>query len=191
MLNQMDYAVENSTGDNPKILVVEDDPATAELLQDYLQDSLNADLQMASSAQQALELDEEKPAEVILIDYLLPDMDGVKLISSLNARRRRPAIMMTGHPTLGRAIEAMRLGATDLLVKPFDMDKLSQSILSALEKHRHYQLRLKRLMRMRDLSKKVIRERKNLRRKMDVVCRDVVTAYRDLAEKVGKLPNQG
>jgi DNA-binding NtrC family response regulator len=191
MLNQMDYAVENSTGDNPRILVVEDDPATAELLQDYLQDTMNAELQVASSAQQALDLDEENPAEVVLIDYLLPDMDGVKLISSLNARRHRPAIMMTGHPTLGRAIEAMRLGATDLLVKPFDMDKLSQSILSAIGKHRQFQLRLKRLMRMRDLSKKVIRERKNLRRKMDVVCRDVVVAYRDLAEKVGKLPNKG
>jgi len=187
MLNEMSPLVENSLGENPRILVVEDDPATAEMLQDFLQDTLNADIRMAGTAQEAMERDEDHRSEVVLIDYLLPDMDGLKLISSLNAKVVRPAIMMTGHPTLGRAIEAMRLGATDLLVKPFDMDQLTQSIIQAVEKHRQFQLRLKRLTRMRELSRQVIRERKNIRRKMDVVCRDIVTAYRDLAEKVNTL----
>jgi DNA-binding NtrC family response regulator len=190
MLNEMDAVIENTTGEGPRILVVEDDPATAELLQDYLKDQLSAELQIASSARQALDLDEQNPAELILIDYLLPDMDGAKLIASLNVKCRRPAIMMTGHPTLGRAIEAMRIGAVDLLVKPFDLNRLTQSILQAVEHHRRDQLRLKRLLRIRDLSKKVIRERKNIRQKMDVVCRDIVISYRDLAERVNQLPQK-
>jgi len=192
MLNEMAPLVENSTGDSPRILVVEDDPQISELLQDHLSYSLNADVQMASSAEQAIELDQQKPAEVIIIDYMLPDMDGLELISALGSQRQRPVIVMTGHPTLGRAIEAMRLGASDMFVKPFDLEKMTRTIAVAVVRHRHNQLRLKRLMRVRELSKRVISERRGLRRKMELICRDMVSGYRELAEKVNRLqPKDG
>jgi DNA-binding NtrC family response regulator len=187
MLNEMMPLIENSTGENPRILVVEDDPAIAELLQDHFKDSLNAEIRIADSGQQAIDLDYEKPAEVILIDYMLPDMDGLELIAALNSRGQRPMIIMTGHPTLGRAIEAMRLGAADMFVKPFDLDKMTQTVAQAVGKFRHDQLRVRRLMRVRELSKRVIQERRGLRRKMDLVCRDMVAGYRELAEKVNQI----
>ncbi|MFA5863835.1 MAG: response regulator [Phycisphaerae bacterium] len=187
MLNELMPLVENSTGENPKILVVEDDQATAELLGDCLKFSLNADLQIAGTARQAMEMDHDNPAEVIIVDYMLPDMDGLELISALCSHFPRPVILMTGHPTLGRAIEAMRLGASDMFVKPFDMEKLTHTISDMVIKYRRSQVRVKRLMRVRELSKKVILERRSLRRKMDLVCRDMVGAYRELAEKVHKI----
>lgn len=187
MLENMMPLVENFTGDRPKILIVEDDAGTAELLQDYLRDSLSAEPHIAASAQEALDMDDEDPAEVILVDVLLPDMDGLELLAALGAKGQRPVILMTGHPTLGRAIEAMRLGATDMLVKPFDMDKVGRTIVGAVGKYRRDQLRVQRLVRVRELSKKVIQERRSLRQKMDLLCRDVVGAYRELAEKLIKL----
>lgn len=186
MLNELAPLVENTTGDKPKILVVEDDPQIAELLHDHLEYSLDADLTVAPCARKALELDAAKPAEVIVIDYMLPDMDGLELISALGTRMHRPVIVMTGHPTLSRAIEAMRLGAADMFVKPFDLEKMTGAIAGAIEKSRRHQLRSKRLRRVRELSHKVIAERRHLRRKMDLLCKDIVSEYRTLAEKISR-----
>jgi len=187
MLNEMMPLTENSTGDRPRILVVEDDPQIGELLQEHLTYSLNADLRVADSAEQALQMDSTKPAELILIDYMLPDMDGLELTTILRMHVQRPVIVMTGHPTLGRAIEAMRLGATDMFVKPFDLERMTNSISQAVAKYRFDQLRIRRLMRVRELSKRVLHERRGLRRKMDLVCRDMVVGYRELAEKVNRI----
>jgi len=187
MMNEMTPTMEKITGERPSILVVEDDPDIAEMLHDHLEHTLSAELQTAGSAQEALDLDAEKSAEVVIVDYMLPDMDGLDLIPAMMARRQRPIILITGHPTLGRAIEAMRLGATDMFVKPFDLEKMTSKIAEAIEQHRQNQIRMKRLLRIRNLERKVIRERRSLRRKLDVMCRDVVSSYRDLAEKVNRL----
>jgi DNA-binding NtrC family response regulator len=183
-------ALANTTAHRPRIMIVEDDPDIASLLHDYLETAFNAEMDLAVSAEEALECDAENPADVVIVDYMLPDMDGLDLILPLNARKRRPIILITGHPTLGRAIEAMRLGATDMLVKPFDLDVLTQRISQAMEQHRHEELRMKRLMRVRQLSHKVITERRALRRKLDVLCKDIVGSYRELAEKVSFVESQ-
>lgn len=180
----------DSTIYRPHIMIVEDDPEIAEMLHDHLKESLNAELDLASSAQEALEFDAENPADVILVDYMLPDMDGLDLITPLNARKRRPIILITGHPTLGRAIEAMRLGAVDMLVKPFDLEILTEKISQAFAQYQQEQRRMNRIMRIRRLSKKVIAERRSLRRKLDVLCKDIVGSYHELAEKVNFVDHQ-
>ena len=190
MLNESP-TIEYTTGDHPRILVVEDDPQISELLESHLNYSLSAELRVAACGKQALELDDQQPAEVVLVDYMLPDMDGLELIAALNQRRHRPTIIMTGHPTLGRAIEAMRLGAADMFVKPFDLDKMTRTVYGAIEKHRHDQVRLQRLTRMRSLVQLAIRDRRGLRRKMDLLCRDMVVGYRELTEKVNRFQNRG
>jgi DNA-binding NtrC family response regulator len=184
MSDEFTTELKNTTVNRPRIMIVEDDAEIAELLQDHLQFALNAEIELASSAEDALTLDAESPSDVIIVDYMLPDMDGVDLITPLNARRKRPIILMTGHPTLGRAIEAMRLGAVDMLVKPFDLEILTEKISEAFIRHQQEELRTKRVMRIRQLSKKVITDRRALRRKLDVLCKDIVGSYRELAEKV-------
>jgi DNA-binding NtrC family response regulator len=190
MLEETTPTLEHITGNRPKILIVEDDPNIAEILRDHLEFSLNADLQIASSAEEALEMDAQRPAELFIIDYLLPDCDGLDLIPAINAREERPILVMTGHPTLGRAIEAMRLGATDMFVKPFDLDVVANKISESLEEHRRTQRRFERIKRVRELSKKVIQERRGLRRKLDLLCKDFVGAHRGLAEKLTQLEQQ-
>jgi len=188
MLAEQLQAIEKTTdADRPKILVVEDDTEIARMLQEHLSYSLAAETRIAGSAEEALELDRDDPAEAIIIDYMLPDMEGLELIKPLNQTKQRPTVLITGHATLGRAIKAMRCGVVDMFVKPFDMDKLAVTVAQAVEKHRSQQCRARRHQKLRSLSKNVIKERRQLRRKLELVCRDLVNAYRDLAVKTAKL----
>lgn len=177
------------TGDAPRILLVEDDPQISELLEEHLSYSIGAEVRKASDAVEAMELDADKWAEIVIVDYLLPDMDGVELSGHINKDHSRPLIFMTGHPTVGCAIDAMRFGAIDMFVKPLDLDKLSHTISTCIEEQRNHHLRIKRLTKLRSLAKTVIRERRTLRRKLEFMCKDVVGSYRDLAERVVEMQN--
>ncbi len=187
MMEQTAPIIENISGNPPRILVVEDDITISELLEEHLTYSLNAQVRRASDATEAMELDADRWAEVIIVDYLLPDMDGLKLSELLNKDGQRPMIFMTGYPSLDCAIEAMRFGVRDMFVKPFDLDRLTDTLIQVIEQYRKNQLRLKRLMRMRQLAKGVLKERKALRRKLEFVCKDIVNGYRQLSEKVNSI----
>ena len=187
MMEQTAPIIENISGNPPRILVVEDDITISELLEEHLTYSLNAQVRRASDATEAMELDADKWAEVIIVDYLLPDMDGLKLSELLNSDSQRPMIFMTGYPSLDCAIEAMRFGVRDMFVKPFDLDRLTDTLVQVIEQYRKNQLRFKRLMRMRQLAKGILKERRALRRKLEFVCKDIVTGYRQLSEKVNSL----
>jgi len=187
LAEETDVTDQLTYGDRPKILIVEDDHGVAEMLRDHLDYSLSADIAVAACAEEAVRMDQEDPAEIILIDYMLPDTDGAELIRVLNRTRPRPAILITGHATLGRAITAMRNGAVDMFIKPFDLEILTRKIARAVEDYRAAQRRLGRLEKVRRLAKQLIKDRRQLRRKLDLVCRDIVNGYRDLAAKVGHL----
>ena len=76
----------------------------------------------------------ELDPEIIVLDLQLPDGNGLDLFRELHAQdRKRPVIFVTAHGTTETAIEAMKNGAFDYLVKPLDLEKLSQVIDQALE----------------------------------------------------------
>src|SRR5207342_3006141 len=71
---------------------------------------------------------------VILLDLQLPDCSGLELFARIRALDpRRPVIFITAHGTTETAIEAMKQGAFDYLVKPVDLDRLSQILARAFE----------------------------------------------------------
>lgn len=187
LMDEMELIDETSHREGPRILIVEDDADVALMLQDHLQYSLSAMVTVAEDAEKAVTMDSTSPAELVLIDYLLPDCNGPELVEKLAGPAHRPVIMMTGHATLGRAISAMRSGAVDMFVKPFDLEVLSQKVSAAIDRYRSQCHRVRRLEKVRKLSQQVIRDRRQLRRKLDVVCRDVVSAYQDLAVQVAAI----
>jgi len=191
MAVQLDPRTEKQQGDSPRVLVVEDDPQIAEFIEDYLQQSMDCQVLRAASGQEAMQLDRQHPAQLILMDYLLPDTNGLALLKSLNADQQRPTIIITGHATLGRAMQAMRLGARDMLLKPFDLERLGQSVSKALEHYQSHRRRQRRVDRVRQLSKAVLKDRRQLRRKMELVCRDLVHAYERLAHRVADMKSPG
>jgi len=82
----------------------------------------------------ALKVLEELDVDLLLLDYRLPDMDGLQVLRTLGQRfRDLPVIMMTAYSTVESAIEAMKLGAFDYLNKPFEMDEILVTIQKALE----------------------------------------------------------
>jgi DNA-binding NtrC family response regulator len=115
------------------ILVVDDDAALAEFCRHALSESGHTVL-IVNSGKEALALLDCHEVEAVLSDIRMPDMDGVELLRSITADRSGPyVILMTGFASVSSAVEAMRLGAYDYLVKPFTVDQLAAT-MQRLEK---------------------------------------------------------
>ncbi len=167
-----------------KILLVEDDDDVAEMITDYVERSLHARVTRARTAKEALSLKEQDEPEVVVADVYLPDSTDLSLARKVRRGDTCDVVLMTGHPTLGRALEAMRLGVRDMLPKPFDLHRLGHSVERAVSDRRKRNRERLRYDRLRRVSSRVIKERRVLRERVDLVCRDLVGAYRRLAEKV-------
>ncbi len=89
----------------------------------------------AASAPEALEELEQNPYDVVVLDIRMPGMSGIEALAEI--KRRRPdveVLMLTGHASVDAAVEIMRLGGADYLLKPCSMDELVDKIQAALER---------------------------------------------------------
>lgn len=113
---------------NKKILLVEDDRALREALVDTLL-LAGHDYVAVGSAEQALERVSAEPFGLVISDVNMPGMDGHGLLQRLRAGwPQLPVLLMTAHGSVQQAVDAMRHGAVDYLVKPFDAKALLQRI---------------------------------------------------------------
>ncbi len=121
-----------------QVLVVDDETAVRTGIAQVLERQ-DLVVRTAADARQALELMAAQPFAIVLLDIKMPDMDGVEVLKLL--RRDYPEtaiIMITGYPTIQGAVECIKLGALDYLVKPFRLDDLESVVQKArdLLKHR-------------------------------------------------------
>ncbi|MDD3052182.1 MAG: response regulator [Candidatus Cloacimonetes bacterium] len=111
-----------------KILVVDDELLLRDVLYDYL--SRNGyDVVLAADGYRALELIEKENIDLALIDIKMPNMSGLELTEK--AKRIKPElaiIVMTGYPSLNTAVNALKCGALEYIVKPFRLDELNRII---------------------------------------------------------------
>ncbi|MBN1347456.1 MAG: response regulator [Phycisphaerae bacterium] len=166
------------------ILIVDDDDDVASMVAEFVEQTMEARIARAVTAAEALSKSNTETPDVVLVDLNLPDCTDLRLVRDLRRCSDCDVILMTGRPTLGRAVEAMRLGVRDLLVKPFDLGHLSRTLEKTVSDRRHQRKERLRYDRLRRVSGQIIRERRILRERVDLVCRDLVGAYRRLAEKV-------
>ena len=124
-------------GKRTNVLVVDDDVALGRVLVAQLgQAGLTA--QHVTSALDALAILEGPGADVVVSDLRMPGVDGMELLTRIRERFSTvPVIMLTAHGTVPTAVEAMRLGAADFVLKPFDRDEIMFVIDKALRKARH------------------------------------------------------
>ncbi len=118
----------------PRVLVVDDEKNIRRTLRMVLGEMVPS-LVDCGSAEEALRMMREEPADVLLLDIKLPGMDGLELLGKL--RREWPGtevIMISGHATIQDAIEATRLGAYDVLEKPLGRDRVLLSVQNCIEK---------------------------------------------------------
>ena len=102
------------------VLLVEDDRALREALGDTLALAGHA-FQAVGSAEEALQAASAQPFSLVVSDVNMPGMDGHQLLGLLRLRQPQlPVLLMTAHGAVERAVDAMRQGAADYLVKPFE-----------------------------------------------------------------------
>jgi DNA-binding NtrC family response regulator len=116
-----------------RILIVEDDEIFLRPLQRSLEVA-GYDVITRSSGEDAIELLKHDDADVVLTDKRLPGMDGVELVRRLRSEHAELAVViMTAYGTSESAVESVRLGAADYLVKPFEVAELLIVIRNAME----------------------------------------------------------
>lgn len=114
-----------------KVLLVEDDRALRQALGDTLEIGGFA-YRAVGSAEEALEAVKSDAYSLVISDVNMPGMDGHQLLAHLRRQHPQlPVLLMTAHAAVERAVEAMRQGAVDYLVKPFE----SKALLSLVERH--------------------------------------------------------
>jgi nitrogen regulation protein NR(I) len=119
-----------------RVLVVDDEPGMLKVLQIELSDG-GHEVETASSAAAALRLMEEKPPDLVLTDVRMPSMSGTELLQEIvRGYPNVPVMIMTAYGRVDAAVEAMKNGATDYVLKPLHMEELRFKIDQALERRR-------------------------------------------------------
>jgi DNA-binding NtrC family response regulator len=119
-----------------KILVVDDDP----LLRDFLAETLSRAsyrVRLAATGEEALEKVRREDYDIILSDVRMPNMDGMELLKTTrNFLPDAKVVMMTAYGTVKNAVQAMKLGAFDYVMKPFSIDEIELVLKRAMEHKR-------------------------------------------------------
>jgi CheY-like chemotaxis protein len=120
----------------PTILVVDDDEFQRRLTAQILE-SEGYRIRIAASGSEAISLLSRADADLVLMDYLMPEMDGLEVLGRLKADPRLgsvPVIMITGNSERSVVLDSRQLGAADFLVKPFDRQTLLGKIARVLQR---------------------------------------------------------
>src|SRR5579875_992341 len=119
------------------ILVVDDDPVQRRLLEAIITRELAASVVTAPGGQPALELIKGARGEeihLVLLDLIMPDMGGLEVLARLRPTHPDlPVIVLTAKGGIEAAVQAMRAGANDFLVKPASPERITVSIRNALK----------------------------------------------------------
>ena len=145
---------------HPKILVVDDEPFNVDYLEQELEE-LDYETIAAINGQEALDKVQSESPDLILLDIMMPIMDGFEVLTHLKANpsmRDIPVIVISASNDLQSVVKGIQLGAEDYLSKPFEPTLLFARITSCLEKKRLHDLEklyLKGLERELDIAREM------------------------------------
>ncbi|MGD9733530.1 MAG: response regulator [Desulfamplus sp.] len=114
-----------------KILLIDDETEFLEIMSERMKNR-GMDVSTVASPKEAIKKVKDESYDAIIVDLMMPEMDGLETLKAL--KEINPdvqIIMLTGHATVEKGIEAMKLGAMDLLEKPADLNSLSEKIHKA------------------------------------------------------------
>src|SRR5687768_1207624 len=180
-----------ATETRPRILVVDDEPTLVELIGDVVGTGMQCRIIVAKTVAEARKLLASEPIELLVTDVSLPDGDGTSLLATL--RQKQPnasAIVITGAPSVDRAIMALRDGALDFLPKPFTAKILQERVKRALAQQAIIAKKERRLERLRVAVKRLNEARRLVSKKVDLLCNDLITAYGELSKQLDGVRTQ-
>lgn len=122
------------------VLLVDDEVEFVETFGERIK-MRNLEISKAFSGKEALKvLEKNKNIEVVILDVMMPELDGIETLVEI--RKRYPlveVIMLSGHSTVESAIEGMKKGAFDYLMKPCDIDQIIAKVSEAVTKKRQHE----------------------------------------------------
>jgi DNA-binding response OmpR family regulator len=119
--------------ENLKILVVEDDPAIEALVSLGLRNE-HYRVIATDNGLTGLQLFEEQKPDLIILDWLIPGMNGIKLCRMIRSQSEVPIIMITARDAIQDRVDGLETGADDYLVKPFNIDELIARVHARLRR---------------------------------------------------------
>ncbi|MDF9795899.1 two-component system response regulator HydG [Catalinimonas alkaloidigena] len=119
--------------DKPLVLVIDDDPSFCSLLKSFLSKN-DYKVEEAHTAREGLRAVYDHNFDLVLIDYRLPDLDGLELLKNIKKKYfHLPVIIMTNYANIRTAVDAMKLGAFEYVTKPINPDEILLTIGNALK----------------------------------------------------------
>src|SRR5262245_36563641 len=117
-----------------RILVADDEPSNRKILaQELVHKGFAVDT--AGGGKEALTKAESSPPDLLILDYMMPDMSGLDVLKELRRKGNdTPVILITAYGSVERAVEVMKAGAYDFITKPFDPDYVELVVRKALER---------------------------------------------------------
>jgi two-component system, OmpR family, phosphate regulon response regulator OmpR len=116
-----------------RILLIEDDTRLAEMVRDYLGEA-GFRVSRAANGAAGLALHGQEPFDAIVLDLMLPDMDGLKVCSQIRARAATPILMLTARGDAMDRVVGLEMGADDYLPKPFEPRELLARLKAILRR---------------------------------------------------------
>ncbi|MGC8938877.1 MAG: sigma-54-dependent transcriptional regulator, partial [Thermodesulfovibrio sp.] len=121
-----------------KILYIDDEISALKAISAILKKA-DFNVLTATTAEEGIAILKENPVDCLLLDYRLPQMDGIELLKWLKLNGINiPTVMLTAYGTIEKAVEAMKLGAYHYLIKPVDTELLINILKEAVEKTSMY-----------------------------------------------------
>lgn len=127
----------NPSHKQPLIWILDDDPQVGASLS-WLLSTINLSSQTYTQASTLLEQPLDQQPGCLLLDVRMPQISGLEVLKQLRQRHiLLPALLLSGHADVDMAVQAMKLGALDFFEKPFNDQKLLDSLHLAIQQHRH------------------------------------------------------
>jgi len=170
-----------------RILVVDGDVRTGKQLS-KCELSVPVQWVLAASLVEARKCLKKDRIDLVIVEESLPDGSGLELVKQLQTGRiKTHTVVLMDQPTLDGAIDAVRLGAIDVISKPIKADEVSPRIDHAVGRMRIDRQQHHRIHRLRQICKKLNMARDEVAQQVDILCSDLVSAYQELAQQVHQL----
>lgn len=169
-----------------QVLIVAEDSATVSTLASEIVTKLQANITIVDTIEEARVLVASEAYDVVVAEPSLDDGRAASLIKTQGT----PVILIEADPEPDRIVTGFRTGAADVICPAIDAERMIESIRRVIRAGRIQRQTVSRNRRLRRVSSRLIRDRRELRQRVDLICRDLVDAYQQLARKVVSTPGK-
>lgn len=169
-----------------QVLIVAEDSATVAALASEIVSKLQANITIVDTIEEARVLVASEAYDVVVAEPSVGDGAAASLIKSFGT----PVVIIENSAEPDRIVSGFRTGAADVIIPGGDADPMIDSIHRVIRRGRAQRHTLHRNRRLRRVSSRLIRDRRELRQRVDLICRDLVEAYQQLAKKVVSGPRE-